>query len=92
MPRKIGARALLPRSLTLWYICRQSLGCRVVTCNWHTLKCWKVCDALHAIMYLKHSGTKAERVAAVRAALAAFKAAFSEERAIVQHVEQKWEP
>jgi hypothetical protein len=78
----------------------------VFLCTWHATKCWleqlhnKLVDksrvtetfnAIHDIMLLKVAGTPEEKLAAVDAAIKAFKEAFSDEGAVLQWFEREWE-
>lgn len=86
--------------------CRQALDVPVLLCLWHATKAWleqirnklvnkqrckEAFDTLHDIMYLKATGTLAQRCAAVDAAIEQFKETFSDEPEVIDWFELAWE-
>lgn len=81
-------------------------GAPVYLCTFHVLQAWlkqlrvkirakqhfkEAFQMLRGVMYLKASGTEAERMAAVDRSLEDVKAAFSEEKELLEYFHSTWE-
>jgi hypothetical protein len=83
------------------------LACPILLCTFHATKAWleqlrkklknktlftAAFDGLYSIMHLKARGSREERMAAVKEAIAAFAEHFAHEPDVVAWVQSTWEP